>query len=110
MGRSDLSAKIHLLEVIPYLLVLYYLVQIYGATGAAMAWALRSCVDAVLHHSAFHFITSNGRGLVNIVLVVFLTSLALLPVELLSIFVRLAIVAAIISFSLALIYKAIVRN
>lgn len=44
-GRPDLTAKIHLVEVAPYFLVLWALIHTYGIVGAAMAWSLRNLVD-----------------------------------------------------------------
>ncbi len=46
-GRPDLTAKIHLLELAPYALVLWLLTQRFGIAGAAAAWFLRVLVDAI---------------------------------------------------------------
>jgi O-antigen/teichoic acid export membrane protein len=46
-GRPDLNAKIHLVELIPYVLVLWALINSYGIVGAAIAWTLRITVDTV---------------------------------------------------------------
>lgn len=47
-GRADLTAKLHLLEMPVYVLVLWWLVSSHGVTGAAAAWTLRVSVDAFL--------------------------------------------------------------
>ena len=47
-GRPDIVAKFHLLEVIPFLLVLWFALTRIGIAGAAIAWALRVSVDATL--------------------------------------------------------------
>jgi O-antigen/teichoic acid export membrane protein len=47
-GRPDITAKFHLLEVIPYLGLLYYLIVYYGIIGAAIAWSLRVTADAIM--------------------------------------------------------------
>ena len=47
-GRPDLVAKCHLAELIPYLAILSLLVANWGAFGAAIAWSLRSTIDAGL--------------------------------------------------------------
>lgn len=47
-GRADLTAKINLLEVIPYLLVLFVLLPSAGIQGAAYAWTLRLMFDFAL--------------------------------------------------------------
>jgi O-antigen/teichoic acid export membrane protein len=48
LGRADLAAKIHLLELPAYAILLWLLVPTLGAEGAALAWSLRAFVDAVL--------------------------------------------------------------
>ncbi len=61
-GRPDLVAKCHLVEVIPYCLILYFATIHFGAIGAAAAWTLRSCVDAIL---LFFFHGIEKRNLLN---------------------------------------------
>jgi O-antigen/teichoic acid export membrane protein len=47
-GRPDLTAKLHALELVFYLPILWLLLDAYGIVGAAIAWAARMAVDAVL--------------------------------------------------------------
>lgn len=47
-GRPDLTAKTHVLELIPYLLTLWLLIENFGIAGAAAAWFLRVLVDTVI--------------------------------------------------------------
>lgn len=47
-GFSNVTAKIHLLEVIPYFLLLSFLVSLYSFNGAALAWSLRVFVDCCI--------------------------------------------------------------
>ncbi|NOX76411.1 MAG: flippase [Gammaproteobacteria bacterium] len=47
-GRADLTAKLHLLELPLYLLTLWWLLDAYGITGAAIAWVLRVAVDTLI--------------------------------------------------------------
>ncbi len=47
-GRPDITAKLHLLELPLYLLILWWLLNIYGIIGAAIAWLLRVSADTVL--------------------------------------------------------------
>lgn len=47
-GRPDLPAKLHLIEVIPYLLFLWWAIGAWGVVGAALAWSLRVTLDAVM--------------------------------------------------------------
>ena len=46
-GHPDWSAKLHLAELSAYLIYLPWLVQEYGANGAALAWTLRVTISAV---------------------------------------------------------------
>ncbi len=48
IGRSDLPAKMHAVEVPLYLTGLVFLVRTRGVEGAAIAWAARAALDAVL--------------------------------------------------------------
>jgi O-antigen/teichoic acid export membrane protein len=45
VGRTDTTAKLHLIEVVPYLLVLWAGLKIFGLAGAAAAWSLRATAD-----------------------------------------------------------------
>ena len=47
-GRPDITAKLHLLELPIYLFALSLLVRDQGIEGAAIAWAARATLDAVL--------------------------------------------------------------
>jgi O-antigen/teichoic acid export membrane protein len=47
LGRPDIPAKINLLEIPFYAVGLYWLIEKYGVTGAALAWVLRGTVDAL---------------------------------------------------------------
>jgi O-antigen/teichoic acid export membrane protein len=49
-GRPDLTAKVHMLEVVPYLAVVWILTGQFGIAGTAVAWAGRCAVDFVLLH------------------------------------------------------------
>jgi O-antigen/teichoic acid export membrane protein len=45
-GRPDLTGKLHFIEILPFLGILWLLTSTFGITGAATAWSLRSAVDA----------------------------------------------------------------
>ena len=53
-GRPDLPAKLHLLEVVPYLFFLWWAIGAWGIQGAALAWTLRVSLDSVLLFSVAH--------------------------------------------------------
>lgn len=46
-GRPDVVAKLHSLEFLPYIAVLWVLLHQFGLPGAAFAWSARVIVDAV---------------------------------------------------------------
>ncbi len=47
-GRADLVARLHISELVPYLLALVSLIRWRGIEGAALAWIARVWVDGVL--------------------------------------------------------------
>ena len=47
-GRSDIFAKIYWIQLLPYILLVWWLANRYGASGAAAAWSLRVIFDAVM--------------------------------------------------------------
>ena len=47
-GRARWTATIHLLEILPYALLLWFGVQRFGIVGAAGAWSSRAIIDAAL--------------------------------------------------------------
>ena len=47
IGRPDLTAKLHLLELPIYLGMLLWLIRVDGIEGAAIAWSARSVFDAL---------------------------------------------------------------
>jgi O-antigen/teichoic acid export membrane protein len=49
-GRADITAKLHLLEVLPYLMALLVAVKYWGIVGVACVWVARVMVDLALLH------------------------------------------------------------
>jgi O-antigen/teichoic acid export membrane protein len=48
IGRSDLTAKVHMLELPVYGLAIWWLTRRFGLVGVAMAWTLRVTIDTTL--------------------------------------------------------------
>jgi O-antigen/teichoic acid export membrane protein len=48
VGRPDLTAKFHLMELPVYLVALFFLARHFGITGVAVAWLLRVMLDSFL--------------------------------------------------------------
>jgi O-antigen/teichoic acid export membrane protein len=47
-GRPDLVAKLHALEFLPFIALLWFLLHRFGLLGAALAWSTRVAVDSAL--------------------------------------------------------------
>ncbi|EOG1815088.1 TPA: flippase [Enterobacter hormaechei subsp. steigerwaltii] len=47
-GHSRITALLHIIEVIPYLILLYTFIHLYGLIGAAFAWSIRTTVDCLV--------------------------------------------------------------
>jgi O-antigen/teichoic acid export membrane protein len=77
-GRPRITAQFHLLELPIYLGLLWLLVGRFGLAGAAMAWALRVALDAVLLSGAAGYLQGGmARALLSLARVT-LPGLALL--------------------------------
>jgi O-antigen/teichoic acid export membrane protein len=48
LGRPDLTAKFHLAELPLQGLLVWWLINLWGITGAALAWSIRVSIDALL--------------------------------------------------------------
>lgn len=46
-GKPHLAAKFQLIELLPFIILVYYLIKQLGVTGAALAWALRSLSESL---------------------------------------------------------------
>ena len=46
--RPDTTARIHLIEIVPFVLATYALVRLFGIDGAAWAWSLRGGCDFIV--------------------------------------------------------------
>ena len=85
-GRPDVTARLHLAEAPFYFLLLWGLLGTMGLTGAAVAWAIRVIVDAVLLFAfTVHLVPScrkaTGRIAVWTLGALGLLALALIPLE-----------------------------
>ena len=48
VGKPDLTAKLHLIELPLYMAVLWWLTKTHGIEGAAIAWTARAALDALI--------------------------------------------------------------
>lgn len=54
IGRADITAKLHLLELPLYFALMFWLLNMLGTMGVALAWLLRTVTDAALLTGAAH--------------------------------------------------------
>jgi len=47
-GRPDITAKLHILELPLYLVAIFWLINVYGIEGVAIAWTMRLLIDTLL--------------------------------------------------------------
>ena len=47
-GNSKATALLHLIECLPYIVLLWWLITHYGIIGAAWAWTIRMLIDMIL--------------------------------------------------------------
>jgi O-antigen/teichoic acid export membrane protein len=57
-GRPDITAKFHLAELPLHGLLVWWLISLWGTTGAALAWTIRVSVDALLLAGAARHLTA----------------------------------------------------
>ncbi|MGE0049290.1 MAG: flippase [Acidithiobacillus sp.] len=82
-GRPDLMAKFYLSELLPFLAVLWWLVNSFGILGAALAWLLRSTADALFCFVVTRSTSTFLRAIVPTVFAMFLACLsAFMPMAL----------------------------
>lgn len=101
-GRPDLIAKTHLVEVIPYILLLWYLTSIFGITGTAAAWFIRVFVDAIILNELARFkvpeISNFTKRTYRYGLAIILFFILTADIE--SLFIRSVILVTIVSYSI----------
>jgi len=62
-GRPDLTAKLHVAELVFYVGILWWLLIRFGINGVAMAWLLRVLVDTVILFWMAHSLVPCGKFL-----------------------------------------------
>lgn len=82
-GRPDIVAKLHAAEIVPYVALLLVALRSAGLAGAAIAWSIRTSIDAIIL-LAIGGIPLRNRGPVVIHAMLVATSVAIaigLPME-----------------------------
>ncbi|MEW5927531.1 MAG: flippase [Gemmatimonadota bacterium] len=65
IGRPDITAKLHLLELPLYTAAIWFLARTFGLEGVAMAWVLRVAVDTVVLYVLAARFLPQGRVLLR---------------------------------------------
>ena len=81
-GLPDRLAKLHLAEVVPYTLLVYYSTSQFGIVGTAIAWSIRMIVDALIvlllcRASLPQFGDPVNKSIYSVVILVILSLLAM---------------------------------
>ena len=63
-GRPDVVAKVHAFEIVPYVLLLWFMLSKFGILGAAIAWNVRVAIDAGILLKLAEYRARNLIGLV----------------------------------------------
>lgn len=79
-GRSDLSAKTHIIELPFYLLALWWLLSIYGIQGAAVAWVVRVSVDTAVFFFMVRRLLPEASEAINRITVMLICAVGILLV------------------------------
>lgn len=61
VGRPDLTAKLHLIELPIYLLIVFWLIKSYSIGGASMAWVIRAALDAFVLFRIVTLFTADNK-------------------------------------------------
>ena len=83
-GRPDITAKFHLIEIIPYILLLWIFASKFGIVGVAAAWLVRVSADAILlfwyADKLFTFQSNKQRSIILFILLTLIPIIAYLLV------------------------------
>jgi O-antigen/teichoic acid export membrane protein len=66
IGRSDITAVIHVIELPIYLPIIWWTSIRFGISGAAFSWFLRVLLDAIFLYFAIKFTYFKGKKVVNV--------------------------------------------
>lgn len=108
-GHPDITAKIHLVELIPYILLLIFGLKFAGITGAAWVWTLRVAVDAVVLFIITRFPLIQFKHLVPESLFI-LVSFVLIQLDVLGPITHIAVGVVIVSLSLIRLCHILIKE
>lgn len=112
-GRPDITAKLHLVELPVYLLLLWVLLQVYSIEGVAIAWTLRVAIDAIgLFYVAQKIVPSASAKIPQSAAVTPLAALfaLLIASQLTEVIVKVAFVVCVLIVSILVTWRYILAN
>lgn len=65
VGRPDLTFKLHMIELLPYLVMAWFLIRGQGIEGAAVAWTARTVLDVVLFFGATRWLLPGAAAMIG---------------------------------------------
>ena len=65
IGRPDIMTKFYLMQLIPFLIALWLLIDWLGIYGAAVAWSIRMLADAIAWFSATDSLMDFGKSILR---------------------------------------------
>jgi hypothetical protein len=98
-GRSDLTAKLHLLELPVFAMLLISGAHLFGIVGAALAWTMRMMLDTALLYATAWWLHLPQRGVLahGLSLLSLATGAFFLVVYVMNGLVQLALTAVIVA-------------
>ncbi|MHB1799355.1 MAG: flippase [Vulcanimicrobiaceae bacterium] len=108
-GRSDLTAKLHLLELPVFALLLVVGVHWYGITGAALAWTLRVALDTALLYGTAWWLQQPLRATLarGAGLLCFATTILLFAIYVLHGMAQIALMLLVIIYAAATFFRVL---
>lgn len=83
IGRADITAKLHMLELPLYLVLMFWLLSTHGIVGVAIAWLLRVAVDALFLGVFAHWLSKDIAAANRQILPILIAPLALFAIGML---------------------------
>lgn len=111
VGRPDLTFKLHLIELGPYLLAAWLLIRGRGIEGAALAWTARTALDFVLFFAAGRALLPDSAALVRRLVWALAATLPLLGLGALPLGLafRLPLLGVVLTAALVVVWRVVLR-
>jgi O-antigen/teichoic acid export membrane protein len=112
MGRPDLSAKTHLVELPLYLVALWAGIHYFGILGAAVAWTARMVIDGAVLFWITHRVLGDDGALTRRMGGRLLTAIATLAVPMLmpTLELRIAVTTVILVVGAVVVWRAVLDD